>query len=224
MEQKILEKNYGLRSRIFVALLIAFGSCSIVGYNAFLDWCVTLLLAFSIIFEEVKWAEYTCWVAVVGKIGSVFASLSKMNLSIDELFSFGTMRELNGYLSDPLVNDELGEAIRTAQVANIVSIVTIFLLLAYITCLVVLYILIPCYLGRHYTGRGGGVYSTILLVWSIVFFLGALLLAIGYSYLLSVAEGVGINGYNLNIGVSFFALLGLKLVCLPLGTRLYLKK
>lgn len=224
MEQKLLTKNYGTRSRIFVALLIAFGSRSIVGYNAFLDWCVTLLLAFSIIFEDVKWAEYTCWAAIVGKIGSVFASLSKMNLSIDELFSFGTMRELNGYLSDPLVNDELGEAIRTAQVAYIVSIVTIFLLLAYITCLVVLYILIPCYLGRHYTGRGGVVYSTILLVWSIVFFLGALLLAIGYSYLLSVADGVGINGYNLNIGVSFFVLLGLKLVCLPLGTRLYFKK
>lgn len=223
MEPKLSFEKYGPRSRIPIALLIAFGSCALVGYGNFLEWTFASILAISIIFEEEKWAEYTCWVAIIGKIGGAFVAFQKMDLSVEELFSFGTVSELDEYLNDPLVGGVLGKELRAAKLAYIASIVAIALVILYLLCLTALYILIPQYLSRRYVGRGGIVFSIVLLVISSAVSLLAISLAIGYSYLLSMAENVGLNAsnYNLNIDVAFLTIVALKIVCLPLGARLY---
>lgn len=231
MGQPISSKKYGPHSRIFVALLIAFGSCALVGYGNFLDWLFALILAISIIFEDEKWAEFTCWAAIIGKIGGAFAAFQNINLSVGNLFVFGSFNKLDAYINDPLVVDVLGDAIQTAKLVYDALIVAVGVAALYALCLDVLYILIPCYLGRHYIGRGGIVFSTILLALSIVFSLLVIFLAIGCFYLLSILLsmtqdigkdiGVSIGRHTLMIGVIFLFITVLRTICLPLGARLY---
>lgn len=218
MEQKLSVKQYGPRSRILVALIIAFGSYTMPGrYGNFLDWIFAVVLAISIIFEEERWAEYTCWVAIVGRLGGIIKlfSNSKFDWNLENLLVDTTITGAPNEFNDGMKLEYRGLLLLAV------------LVILYVFCLAILHILIPRYLGRHYLGLGGIVFSTVMLVISIVVVLAMIFLTMTYVYLKSMVENAGmINSsvssiLNLNFSISDFVMVLLNVVSFPLGARLY---
>ena len=225
MEQRYLQKRYSPVSRVAPALILMLGGFAFVGYGNFLDWVFSLLLAVAVVFEEKKWAEPVCWIGAAGKIAGLFWGFLSLNLTISDFFDFRGLGELNQLLQDPTIDGALRHEIQISRLGTLLGMGVLIALILYMICQAVLYFLIPQYLGRHYNGRGGIVFACVLLIGASIVNLLVLLLMVGYSYVLSLIQNMGINADAMDFGTNA-ALLLLKVVaqmCLPLGTLLYFR-
>ena len=225
MEKRYLQKRYSPVSRVAPALILMLGGFAFVGYENFLDWAFSLLLAAAVVFEEKKWSEPVCWIASVGKIAGLFFGFFSLNLTIGDLFDFEGLRELNEFLQDPTIDGALRHEMQVSYLGTLFGIGALIALIFYMICQAVLYFLIPQYLGRHYIGRGGIVFASVLLIGASVINLVILLLMVGYSYWLSLIQNIGLNADAIDLGINaaLHLLKAVAQVCLPLGTLLYFR-